>query len=73
MPKPLKKPPFSDYSNYTQLAYQIIATILVCVTIGHFADNYFHFQQPWLTLFFGVVGLIISIYLLLKSGNEKEE
>jgi F0F1-type ATP synthase assembly protein I len=67
-----KKPPFNDFAEYSQLAYQIIATLLVCFFAGHYLDKYFAFKEPWLTLSISVVGVITSIYLLIKKVTQKK-
>jgi F0F1-type ATP synthase assembly protein I len=68
-----KKPPYNEFAEYSQLAYQIIATLLICFFAGHFLDKYFSIKQPWFTLTLSVIGVIASIYLLIKKVTKNNK
>lgn len=63
-----KKPSqFGQWAKYTQLGVQLVVTILVCIFAGHWADGYFGFEKPWLTLTGSILGIALGMYQFLKG------
>ena len=61
--KPSKPPKFIQYSS---MAFQMIATILLGVGIGYFLDSYFGTEKIF-TAIFTLLFVIASMYLSLKD------
>ena len=64
------------FLKYTSMAFQMIASILVCVFLGHFLDQKFGVRKssldhsisfPLYTFIGTIVGVATSLYLALKS------
>ena len=64
------------FLKYTSMAFQMIASILVCVFLGHFLDQKFGVRKssldnsnsfPLYTFIGTIVGVSTSLYLALKS------
>lgn len=65
-----RKPEKSKLQNAIQLsgvAFEMAATILLCVFIGKFADNYFELTKPIFTAVFSIFGVVGSIYNLIRK------
>lgn len=64
------------FLKYTSMAFQMIASILVCVFLGHFLDQKVVVQKssldhsnsfPLYTFIGTILGVATSLYLALKS------
>jgi F0F1-type ATP synthase assembly protein I len=62
-----KKQSLNDFAEYLQLAYQIVAVLLISFYIGNYCDKILHHNKPWCTLLFAVIAVITSLYLLIKK------
>lgn len=60
----------SVWLQLTSVAVQIGVTIFVLSWIGKKLDAYFLTDRPWFAVSLSVVGMLASIYLLLKTVNK---
>jgi len=58
-----------DLLPYTNLSYQLIATILLCFGIGYGLDKWLHFY-PYLTVAGSVLGVVFGLVTFVKSAME---
>jgi F0F1-type ATP synthase assembly protein I len=56
-----------DYARYSNLAFKLIAVILVAFFIGWQIDKWINIGFPLFALLLSVGGLIVTIYLLIKD------
>lgn len=56
-----------SYAKYSGMAFQLFAITAVGTGIGHYFDNRFHFQTPYLSAAGAIVFLIMALYLVLKN------
>ncbi len=59
--------PGNNYLKFTGLGFQMIAIIGVFTFIGYKIDEYLINQTQWVTALFGVLGVIIALYLTIKQ------
>lgn len=62
--KKRSKPP--KFIQYSGMAFQMIATILIGVGIGYFLDSYFDTGKIF-TAIFALLFVVVSMYLTLKD------
>jgi F0F1-type ATP synthase assembly protein I len=66
-----KKPRLTDYARYSGLAIQMLATILICVYLGHKLDQWIGWKFP-AGIFIGMfVGLFGALYPAFKQPGNK--
>lgn len=56
-----------NYIKYSGIAFQMLATIGVFVFIGYKIDDYKNIDNAIFTAIFGIVGVAISLYQVIKS------
>jgi F0F1-type ATP synthase assembly protein I len=56
-----------DYSRYFNIAFQMIAIILVSVFGGIKLDSIISWNFPVFTLFLTLVGVILAIYFVIRD------
>ena len=67
--KPKKQ--LNPYIRFTSVAFQMGATITLCVLLGKSLDRYFENENLIFTAMFSLLGVIGSIYKIIKStGND---
>ncbi len=59
--------PANNYLKFTGLGFQMIAIIGVFTFVGYKIDEYLKNQTQWVTALFGVLGVIIALYLTIKQ------
>ena len=55
------------YLKYSGLAFQLVATILIFVYLGHWIDGKMGNETPWFTLLLAIVAVVGSMYRLIKG------
>jgi ATP synthase protein I len=59
------------FVRYSGMAFQMIAVLLVAAYSGQWLDKHYQNEQPWFTLGFTLVLLLIgvtaSMYLIIKT------
>lgn len=66
-----KKSSLSDYAKYSGLAIQMLATILICVYLGHLFDKWTQWKFPAGILSGMFIGLFGALYPVFKSTGNK--
>ena len=56
-----------DYARYSNLAFRLIAIILVGFFGGMKIDQWLKLESPIFTLVLALTGLFLSLYLLIKD------
>jgi uncharacterized membrane protein YfcA len=62
---------FRDVAPYLGLGLQLAVTVVAMVFLGSWLDNKFNFNYI-LTLVFGIMGISIGIYNLIKTVTDLE-
>lgn len=57
----------NSYAKYSGLAFQMAVTIAGFVFLGKLADGWFNLKKPILTAIFSTVGIVGSLYMLIRS------
>lgn len=66
--KPVKEEPKANvYLKYSGMAFQMIAVMLVAAYGGQWLDKHFENDKPWYTLVLLLIGVIASVYLIIKT------
>ena len=68
---PLKKKPLTDYGKYSNLAFQMLGTILLGVFIGIKLDKWTGFKFPVFTFFLTILSVVLAIYVSVKDVLKK--
>ena len=61
----------SGYIKYSAAAFQMLAVIGLSVYAGMKLDDHFQHELRWITALFGIVGVILAIYFLIKQLNNE--
>jgi len=56
-----------NYAKYTGVIFQMIAIIAIFAFAGHFLDNKFKTETPWITAISCIVGVCLSIYQIIRQ------
>lgn len=64
------KKQLSNYGKYAAIAFQMLATIAVFTFIGYKIDESKNNDKPIFTALLGLLGVIISLYSILRSLNK---
>ncbi len=70
-----KKPQFDSYMQYTGMAFQLFAGILLGVWGGIKLDAWLH-TKPWFTVILSLFGIAAGMYSVLKpllQNNKKNK
>lgn len=62
----------TNFARYTGIAFQMLATIGLLAFIGYKIDGYQHSEKLIFTAIFGLLGVIFSLYQVVRSLNKKE-
>lgn len=68
-----KKKDVNNFAKYSSISFQMLATIGVFAFIGYKLDEYQHTNSPIFTAIFSLIGVIISLYQVVKQLNKKED
>ena len=70
-PKKKLQLPNYTYLRYSNIAFQLIAVVLICFFSGKKLDSLMHNETPWLTITLSTIGIFGTIYLIIKNlSNE---
>lgn len=62
----------TNFARYTGIGFQMLAIIGVMTFIGYKIDSYRHSEKLFFTAIFGLLGVIVSLYQVVRSLNIKE-
>jgi F0F1-type ATP synthase assembly protein I len=62
----------TNYVKYTGIAFQMLATIGVFAFVGYQIDRYAGNQKLIYTAILGVIGVVASLYQVIRSLNKQE-
>lgn len=62
-----KKSKAQNVVIYSSIAFEMAATIIIAVFVGKFVDSQFDMSKPIFTAIFSVIGVIGSIYNLIRK------
>ncbi|MBC7567205.1 MAG: AtpZ/AtpI family protein [Pedobacter sp.] len=62
----------NNFARYSSIGFQMLATIGVFAFIGFKLDEYNQTKAPIFSAIFGLIGVIISLYQVVKQLNRKE-
>lgn len=68
-----KKSVFKTLSLITQLGISMIVPIFLCVYVGSYLDNRFHWHTFIPLMVLGILAGFRNCYILLKDANRDEE
>jgi F0F1-type ATP synthase assembly protein I len=68
-----KKKDVNNFAKYSSISFQMLATIGLFAFIGYKLDEYQHTKAPIFTAIFSLIGVIISLYQVVKQLNKKED
>lgn len=68
-----KKKDVNNFAKYSSISFQMLATIGVFAFIGYKLDQYKQTKAPIFTAVFSLIGVIISLYQVVKQLNKKED
>lgn len=57
--------------EFSGVAFEMAATIVICVFIGKFLDSTFELSKPILTAVFSILGVTGSIFNLIRKVTKK--
>jgi F0F1-type ATP synthase assembly protein I len=67
-----KKKEVNNFAKYSSISFQMLATIGVFAFIGYKLDAYKQTTTPIFTAIFSLIGVVISLYQVVKQLNKKE-
>jgi len=62
----------NNFAKYSSISFQMLATIGVFAFIGYKLDEYKQAKTPIFTAIFSLIGVVISLYQVVKQLNKKE-
>lgn len=68
-----KKSVFKTLSLITQLGISMIVPIFLCVYVGNYLDNRFHWHTFIPLMILGILAGFRNCYILVKDANRDEE
>ena len=68
-----KKKKVANFVKYTGVAFQMLATIGVFAFIGYQIDKHRDGKKPIFTALLGLVGVIFSLYQVVRSVTKGDE
>jgi len=63
----------NSFAKYSSISFQMLATIGVFAFIGYKLDQYQKTKAPIYTAVFSLIGVVISLYQVVKQLNKKSE
>lgn len=67
-----KKKNLNNFAKYSGIAFQMLATIGVFTFAGYKIDAYRHSKTPLFTAILSIVGVVLSLYQVVKQLNKNE-
>ena len=58
--------------QFSGIAFEMAATIILCLFIGRFLDGYFQLSSPILTALFSIIGVTGAIYNLIRKVTKNK-
>jgi ATP synthase protein I len=65
--KSSKNKGIQDFAKYTNIAFQMIAIILVATWGGIKLDNLTGFEKPVFTIILSLIGVFAAIYIIVRD------
>lgn len=62
----------TNFIKYSGLGFQMLATIGLFAFAGYKLDEYRHSDKSIFMALFGVIGVIVSLYQVVRQLNSKE-
>lgn len=59
------------FVRYSGMAFQMIVVLLVAAYSGQWLDGHFQNKQPWFTLVLLLIGVVASMYLIIKTVTKQ--
>ena len=59
------------FMRYSGMTFQMIAVLLVATYTGRWLDEHFGNNQPWFTLVLLLIGVVASMYLIIKTVTKQ--
>lgn len=69
--KDKQKTQLTNFAKYTGIAFQMLATIGIFAFIGYQIDKYNNSKQPIITALVTLIGVVVSLYQVIKSLTKK--
>jgi hypothetical protein len=69
--KDKEESPANSFVKYSSIGFQMLATIGLFAFIGYKIDEYQHNEKPIVTAILSLVGVLISLYQVVKQLNKK--
>lgn len=63
--------PLNEYSRWSGLTFRMIGIIVLFTLGGHYADGYFRFQNPYITIVAAIVATGLAFYMLIREAIRK--
>jgi F0F1-type ATP synthase assembly protein I len=64
------KPNHSPYLRLTSAALQMAGVITAFSFLGYYLDDLFKLDTPWWTIFMGLIGVGVGLYLIIREVIE---
>ncbi|MEJ7557389.1 MAG: AtpZ/AtpI family protein [Pedobacter sp.] len=68
-----KKKQVNSFARYSSISFQMLATIGVFAFLGYKLDEYNNTKAPIYTAILSLIGVIISLYQVVKQLNKKTD
>jgi F0F1-type ATP synthase assembly protein I len=62
-----------NYARYSGIVGQMVGSIVLMALLGKWLDAHFLTPKPYYTIVCSLLGVFVSLYMTLKTLNEKEE
>lgn len=69
--KDREESPTNSFVKYSSIGFQMLATIGLFAFIGYKIDEHQHNEKPIVTAILSLVGVLISLYQVVKQLNKK--
>lgn len=67
-----KKKERNNFARYTSVSFQMLVIIGLFAFAGYKLDAYRHSKSPIFTAVFGLAGVVISLYQVVRQLDKKE-
>lgn len=64
---PKKSKPLNQWITLSTIAFQMGVTLLIMAWLGKKLDKNFDAEKPWWTISFVLLGVVVSVYSVLKQ------